>query len=262
MVMRMPLDMPGAMEQRALMSSGETSKLCLELVQTLAVGATSVTPIRPGDWFSHFTLVVPSTAAVIESLKAAGCGNLIENPVAAVIPVRSLSTVGGQSTQDIVALIKDLDGYRWRIMEMHRIRGAPAEPLCTVAMRVSRLESSLRFYVEKLGMSIQQQYEAPSPPVYRTALVGYGPELEAVQLELRQTEDPPPMEWGDGFIRLVLGTVDMATTQQRLEEVGETVDSVELGSVEKPGEAVAALIISDRDGWQFAFTYNSNHNDR
>jgi catechol 2,3-dioxygenase-like lactoylglutathione lyase family enzyme len=56
------LDVPGgeAEEQRALLSAGESARFNLELIQDSAVPV-----VTPGDYFVHFTLVVPSTTDII-----------------------------------------------------------------------------------------------------------------------------------------------------------------------------------------------------
>jgi len=250
------LDVPGDMVQRAIIFASPTGNrpaedegtfvpFCLELVED----SSNSEPPTPGDWLSHFTLVVPSTAECLKGLRDAGHRNLIDDPLAAVIPIRSSSSHGGQSTQDIVAVVRDLDNYRWRIMEMQR---APpgAERLCTVALRVTSMERSLAWYSSVLGTRQQGEYVAPRPPEYRTALVGFGPELLVPQIELRQI-DPPPQKRGTGFLRLVVSSSALDETKKALEEVEQEYELVELGSVwSAVGPPDAGLRLWDPDGWE------------
>lgn len=91
---------------------------------------------------------------------------------------------------------------------------------------------------------------APRPPEYRTALVGFGPELLVPQIELRQI-DPPPQKRGTGFLRLVVSSSALDETKKALEEVEQEYELVELGSVwSAVGPPDAGLRLWDPDGWE------------
>ncbi|KAL4539172.1 hypothetical protein Ndes2526B_g02568 [Nannochloris sp. 'desiccata'] len=250
------LDVPGgeAEEQRAILSAGESASFNLELVENSTAPA-----VTPGDWFVHFTLIVPSTTDVIQSLKDSGHGKLIVNEMEAVIPVRSLSPIGGQSTQDIVALVKDLENYTWQIMEAKR-SGVVPEPLCSITLRTTNLEKTIANCSRLFGLNVTQKYEAShEPPEYKTALLGFGPELETVQLEFRQTETPPLVHRGNGIVRIVVGCSDLAATETALREAEEAVEKVEIGSIDDPGaKETAVCTVLEPDGlWQVCFVSNS-----
>lgn len=248
-ILQAPLDLPGETEQRAVLVASDGALFSLELVEDPAHR-----PVHPGDWFSHFTLVVESTAELIEGLKAAGYQGLVDLEQAAVIPVRSPSVEGGQSTQDVIAEVHDLDGYCWRIMEAKRSHVGP-DRLCSLALRVTNLDRALMGCSIVLGTAIQQQYEASQPPEFKTALVGFGPEMEAVQLELRQTPTPPLIIRGNGIIRLIVGSSDLELTQAALKEVGEPCQNMEVGSPLEVGVYEAAVGTTMPDGWEVCFVY-------
>jgi len=250
------LDVPGgeAEEQRAVLSASDSASFNLELVEDSTAPA-----ITPGDWFVHFNLIIPSTADVIQSLKDSGHGQLIENEMEAVIPIRSLSPRGGQSTQDIVALVKDLDNYTWQIMEAKR-SGLVQEPLCSVTLRTTNLEKTIASCNRLLGLHVTQQYEAShGPPEYKTALLGFGPELETVQLEFRQTDTPPLVQRGDGIVRFVVGCSDLEAKELALKQAKGAMEKVDIGSVEGPGAKETALCtVLEPDGlWQVCLVSNS-----
>jgi catechol 2,3-dioxygenase-like lactoylglutathione lyase family enzyme len=247
------LDVPGGAEeeQRAILAASDTATFNLELIQDSTVPA-----VTPGDWFLHFTLIVPSTSDVIQNFKESGHGNLILDERAAVIPIRSLSSKGGQSTQDIVALVKDLDNYTWQIMEAKR-SGAISEPLCSITLRTTNIEKTIANCSRVLGTTVSQNYEAShGPPEYKTAMLGFGAELETVQLEFRQTETPPLVQRGNGVIRIVVGCDgDLTGVEKELEEAEEVVEKVEIGSVDEPGlkETALAMVLEPDGLWEVCF---------
>lgn len=238
------LDAPGT--QRAFMSPAPGAAFGLELIEDAAVPAPD-----PGDWFSHFTLIVPSTADVVAGLRAAGRGALVEEAVAAVIPLRSSSSEGGQSSQDVVGVVRDLDGYRWRLTEVKRSAVGP-QRLCAVALRVARLEPAVAWAAAALGTTAQLMYEASRPPEYKVALIGFGEELITPQLELRQTEEPLTRR-GNGLVRLVVATEDLDATEAALEEAGEPCEREEIRGVAAPGATQAAVTVVTPDGLKVAF---------
>ena len=246
-LLQAPLDIPGEFEQRAILVPSDGAIFSLELIEDPAHQ-----PVRAGDWFSHFTLVVSSTADLVESLRSSGHGDLVDEEQAAVIPIRSPSVFGGQSTQDVVAVVHDLDGYSWRIMEAKRSHVGP-DKLCSVAIRVTNLDRSVAWCSIVLGTSIQQQYEASQTPEFKTALVGFGAEMEAVQIELRQTPSPPLMDRGNGFMRLIVGSSDLEATKAALKEAGEAFEEVQVGSAREPGVFEPAVGVEMPDGWQVYF---------
>ena len=167
------LDVPGeAEEQRALLTASDLASFNLELIQD-----STAPVVIPGDWFIHFTLIVPSTNDVTQKFKDSGHGKLIVDEQVAVIPVRSLSPVGGQSTQDLVALVKDIDNYTWQIMEAKR-SGVVHEPLCSITLRTTNIEKTIASCSRVLGTTVTQSYEASRGAEYKTAMLGFGPELE------------------------------------------------------------------------------------
>lgn len=253
---QMMLDVPGgeAEEQRAVLSAAESASFNLELVQDSTAPA-----VTPGDWFVHFNLIVSSTTDVIQRLKDSGRGEFIQNEMSAVIPVRSLSPVGGQSTQDIVAVVKDLDNYTWQIMEAKR-SGIVPEPLCSITLRTTNLEKTIAHCSRLLGLHITQKYEASQgPPEYKTALLGFGPELETVQLEFRQMDSPPLVQRGNGVVRFVVGCRDLGAKETALGEAEDAMEKVEIGSVKDPGakETAVCTVLEPDCLWQVCFVSNS-----
>lgn len=103
-----------------------------------------------------------------------------------------------------------------------------------------------------LGMEVHQEYVAPQPPEYKTVLLGYGPELRATQLELRQTADPPLHDRGSGFVRLVIAVDSLEAAREALTGAGEDFEEgFELPSVMdvlSPGQP--ALKCTAPDGWE------------
>lgn len=108
MKMRVPLDLPEA--PRAALYATESSSFCLELMDSDTFAKCRGESGSPEngfmfsdqqkkktqdgeegerEGFSHFTLIVPSTRKVLESLKSNGYGSLIIDPQAAVTAVRS-----------------------------------------------------------------------------------------------------------------------------------------------------------------------------
>jgi catechol 2,3-dioxygenase-like lactoylglutathione lyase family enzyme len=247
------LDVPGG-DQRALLSAGIAATFSLELLE-----APSTVAVTPG-WFVHFTLVVDSTQEVLNRLKDSHYENLIVDEVAAVIPFRALSPDGGQSSQDVVSLVKDLDSYTWKIMECKHERTPISEPLCSITLRTTNLKKSIDCCSRLLGTTVSHYYEAASqPPEYKTAMLGYGPEFSSIQLEFLQTETPPlSVERGNGFVRLVVGCSNLAAVEAALLEAEEDVEKVEIGSVEEPGETAPALLcVVEPDGvWEACFVSN------
>jgi catechol 2,3-dioxygenase-like lactoylglutathione lyase family enzyme len=253
LLLRAPLDVPGAAVQRAVVEAGRGGELgggfALELVEH--VGAA---PPVPGDWLAHLTLAVDSTAEVVASVRAdAGAGGRVADAHAAVIPVRAASPVGGQSRQGRVAAILDPDGYPWRVMELHGEQAAPRERLCALGLRVADLEASLAWWCGGAGARVVRRYDARAPPAYRSAMVGYGEEAEAALVELRQAEQPALVNRGDGLVRLVVGTADLEATAADMAARGAAGEWCELGDAEDARAAVQALRMKDPDGWAVCF---------
>lgn len=84
MKMRVPLDLPEA--PRAALYASDKSQFCLEIVEPTDDGVFQ----GPGEGFLYFTLIVPSSKAIVEGLERDGHEALIVDPQAAVVAVRSL----------------------------------------------------------------------------------------------------------------------------------------------------------------------------
>ena len=260
------LDSPLEQQQphRSLLAASEDAAFFLELIED-----PEYEDIDPGDWFSHITVAVPSTKDFLQRFKASGHSRLIVNEVEAVIPVRSPSPdVGGQTRQDFVSLVKDINGYTFRVMDLHQQQHITNRVL-TISLRTTNLERSISWCKEILGARVHHYYEASQPPEYKTALVGLGPELETVQLELRQTALPPLLNRGNGVVRIVVtpstttattaaaaAAVDVAEIEAALDAAEEPFERVEIESVEEIGGvqlgAVAVEMAPDGQ-WEFCF---------
>lgn len=97
--------------------------------------------------------------------------------------------------QDRVAIIRDLDGYTWQLLELHGSGHSVGERLAAVQLRVACLATSLEWYRGALGMRVLREHESSLPGSGHktaTALVGFGEELQGTLLELRQAGDAAP----------------------------------------------------------------------
>ena len=91
-----------------------------------------------------------------------------------------------------MAIIRDLDGYTWHLLELHGSGHSVPERLAAVQLHVACLARSLEWYQSVLGMRVLRRHESTLPGSGRhtaTALVGFSEELEGTLLELRQAGD-------------------------------------------------------------------------
>lgn len=152
MEMRQKLDLEGGSQRAIVSSSLNSERFALELVQ--------VSDIQHANrGLEHITLVVDSTAAVLERMRSAGYEDLIIKEVAAVIPVKNPSKTGPRSLTDQVSLVADVNGYHWQLMEL-KGQQPPTDKMCSVALHVNDLELSLKWYANVLGVNVNEHYEA------------------------------------------------------------------------------------------------------
>lgn len=253
LLLRQKLDLPGAVTQRAIVSDTINSAgFALELIEdtTAAPLNNGVHPITDID---HLTLVVENTSSVLNQMKASGYESLIINELSAVIPVQNPSEKGGRSLTDQVALVRDLDGYCWQLMELKGTIDPPKTRIATIAIQVTHLETSLQWYCDVLGASVNERYEAKDVSVvHKSALIGWSGELEGTLLELRQAPQGTVAS-SSHSAQFVLATKDLKASMEAAEKHEQHCEIVELGSEEDPTQTVQAVKVTDPDGWEFYF---------
>lgn len=92
--------------------------------------------------FGHFSLVVPSTAAVVDALRAAGRADLILEECAAVIPVRSRGHSWTASALGLACYWLELINTCWHLHASKLVVGhgwlSPAVPGCELSLQQDR----------------------------------------------------------------------------------------------------------------------------
>lgn len=189
-LLKTPLDVPSY--QRALIAPVHLGRndFSLELFEE-PVRIKRMHGDTPQLNVEDFTLIVMRTKAVLDVMKENGYASLVISEQAAVIPVRSPSSSGPQTRQHTTALVADVDGYIWRLIELSedQIQSSNTNRMASISINVTNLNSALSFWRSILGASVQSIYEASLPPTYKTALVGFGPEIVSTQLELKEQSE-------------------------------------------------------------------------
>ena len=189
--------------------------------------AVKLKPVSPetfdiGSGFGHFGIVMQDVYGAVARIKADG-GRV----------TREAGPVKGGKT--VIAFVEDPSGYKWELLQ----RPATPEPLCQVMLRVSNLESSIKFY-ESLGMSKVRERDTPEQQ-YSLAFMGYGPEETSAVLELTYNYGKSGYTLGSqAYADVTLSTTDLDRTAA---ELGSKVDD----------EAAKSFTVVDPDGWRVKF---------
>ncbi|MBL4637604.1 MAG: lactoylglutathione lyase [Kofleriaceae bacterium] len=123
---------------------------------------------------------------------------------------------------------------------------APHRILHTM-LRVSDLDTSLEFYIERLGMRLlrRQRYESGC---FTLAFLGYGEESDVTVLELTHNWAPTNYELGTGYGHIALAVEDLDSTCKQLERDGVPILRAP-GPMKFDSKEIIAFI-ADPDGYQ------------
>jgi lactoylglutathione lyase len=113
-------------------------------------------------------------------------------------------------------------------------------------IRVGKLERSLEFYTEVLGMRLLRREDYPQGR-FTLAFVGYGDEAEGAVIELTHNWDTGSYEIGSGFGHVALAVDDAYATCDEVRRKGGKVTR-EAGPM-KHGTTVIAFV-EDPDGYK------------
>ena len=113
-------------------------------------------------------------------------------------------------------------------------------------IRVNDLEESLRFYCDRLGMTLLRRQDYPEGR-FTLAFVGYGDEAAGTVIELTYNWDTHHYEIGAGFGHLAIGVEDIYRTCDDLRAQGVTV--VREPGPMKHGSTVIAFV-EDPNGYR------------
>ena len=89
-------------------------------------------------------------------------------------------------------------------------------------LRVSDLERSLQFYIEKLGMRLLRQERYPAGR-FTLVFVGYGEERADACIELTHNWDQPAYQQGTAYGHIALAVVNVAASCASLQAAGVAV---------------------------------------
>jgi lactoylglutathione lyase len=106
-------------------------------------------------------------------------------------------------------------------------------------LRVSNLESSLRFYCEVLGMKLIRRQDFPDGK-FTLAFVGYGAESDSTVIELTHNWDTSAYTIGDAYGHIAIGVDDIYATCEQISAKGGKV--VRAPGAMKHGTTVIAFV--------------------
>ena len=86
-------------------------------------------------------------------------------------------------------------------------------------IRVTDLDESVRFYCDRLGMTLLRKHDFPGGR-FTLAFVGYGDEAQQAVIELTYNWDTHRYDVGNGFGHLAIGVEDIYATCDRLRAAG------------------------------------------
>ncbi|MDR2451642.1 MAG: lactoylglutathione lyase [Candidatus Accumulibacter sp.] len=113
-------------------------------------------------------------------------------------------------------------------------------------LRVGKLERSLEFYTEVLGMRLLRREDYPEGR-FTLAFVGYGDEAESAVIELTHNWDTESYEIGSGFGHIALAVDDARAACDGVRQKGGKITR-EAGPM-KHGTTVIAFV-EDPDGYK------------
>ncbi len=120
-------------------------------------------------------------------------------------------------------------------------------------IRVSDLDESLRFYCDRLGMTLLRRQDYPAGR-FTLAFVGYGDESDETVVELTYNWDTHQYEVGNGFGHLAIGVEDIYRTCDQLRAEGVKV--VREPGPMKHGSTVIAFV-EDPNGYRIELIQRS-----
>ena len=113
-------------------------------------------------------------------------------------------------------------------------------------IRVGDLESSLRFYVEVLGMKLLRRKDYPEGR-FTLAFIGYGDESSHTAIELTHNWDTSSYDIGNGFGHIAIEVDDVYAACEKIRAQGGKI--VREAGPMKHGETVLAFV-EDPDGYR------------
>ena len=116
-------------------------------------------------------------------------------------------------------------------------------------LRVGNLDTSLKFYRDKLGMKVLRQQEYPDGR-FTLAFVGYGDEDSHTVLELTYNWDQDKYDLGTAYGHVAIGVPDIYRTCDELKADGVKV--IRPPGPMKHGTTVIAFV-EDPDGYKIEF---------
>lgn len=113
-------------------------------------------------------------------------------------------------------------------------------------LRVTKLDASLAFYIEVLGMKLLRRHDFPEGR-FTLAFVGYGPEDSNTVIELTHNWDTDSYELGTAYGHIALGVPDVYAACNEIKARGGRV--VREAGPMKGGTRVIAFV-EDPDGYK------------
>ena len=113
-------------------------------------------------------------------------------------------------------------------------------------LRVTKLEASLDFYQQVLGMKLLRRHDYPEGR-FTLAFVGYGDEKSNTVLELTHNWDTASYDLGKGYGHIALGMPDIYAAAEAIRAKGGRV--VREPGPMKHGKTVIAFV-EDPDGYK------------
>jgi lactoylglutathione lyase len=183
-------------------------------------------PYTHGTGYGHVAVSARDVPAVFDKVMSLG---------ASVVMAPGVLVPGGPCC----AFVKDPEGYTveivavWDGSEAHDPDAPPFDPRHLVLgprdgrprvmhtnMKIKDLDATFRFYVETLGMQVQERVDVE---VRRATgvFLGFNDDDAGRQLELANYwETPEPYTHGTGYGHVAIGVPDVLATMDRLEAIG------------------------------------------
>ncbi|KAG5466882.1 hypothetical protein LSCM1_01059 [Leishmania martiniquensis] len=86
----------------------------------------------------------------------------------------------------------------------------PSRRMLHTMIRVSDLERSVKFYTERLGMTMLRKWDVPEEE-YTLVFLGYGTEMNSTVLELTYNYGVASYNHGDAYGHIAIGVDDVKT---------------------------------------------------
>ena len=115
-------------------------------------------------------------------------------------------------------------------------------------LRVNDLETSLKFYVDVLGMKLLRRKDYESGR-FTLAFVGYGDEASTAVIELTHNWDTKSYTLGDAFGHVAIGTEDVRASCERIRAAGGKVVR-EPGPMKHGTSPTVIAFVEDPNGYK------------